>query len=54
MNAGSLQEVVDVAAVFAGYKNASDYYEDVNPVNSLWDVMTPKLILNSVDDVSIV
>ena len=54
LNAGSLQEVVDVAAVFAGYKNASDYYEDVNPVNSLWDVMTPKLILNSVDDVSIV
>ena len=54
LNAGSLQEIVDVAAVFAGYKNASDYYEDVNPVNSLWDVMTPKLILNSVDDVSIV
>lgn len=53
LNASSLQEIVDVAAVFAGYKNASDYYQDVNPINSLQDVMTPKLILNSVDDVSV-
>ena len=54
LNYCSLQEIVDVAAVFAGYKNASDYYEDVNPVNSLWNVLTPKLNLNPVDDVSIV
>lgn len=53
LNASSLQEIVDVAAVFAGYKNASDYYQDVNPINSLQDVMTPKLILNLVDDVSV-
>lgn len=53
LNASSLQEIVDVAVVFAGYTNASDYYEDINPINALKDIMTPKLVLNAVDDVSL-
>jgi predicted alpha/beta-fold hydrolase len=28
------------------------YYEDTNPINELRDILTPKLVLNAVDDVS--
>lgn len=48
--ATSLQELVNAAVPFAGYKNASHYYQDTNPINELRDITTPKLVLNSIDD----
>ena len=53
MSATSLQEFVDMGVVFAGYGNTTHYYEDTNPINALKDILTPKLVLNAVDDVSI-
>ncbi|KAL3792772.1 hypothetical protein ACHAWO_002377 [Cyclotella atomus] len=52
LRATSLQEIVDVGVIFAGYENVTHYYEDINPINALKDIMTPKLVLNAVDDVS--
>lgn len=48
--ASNLQEIVDAAVTFAGYKNASSYYEDTNPVIFMQDITTPMLVLNAVDD----
>ena len=52
LNATSLQEIVDLGVTFAGYDNTTHYYEDTNPINALKDILTPKLVLNAVDDVS--
>jgi predicted alpha/beta-fold hydrolase len=51
LNASSLQEIVDVGVIFAGYDNTTHYYEDTNPINALKDILTPKLVVNAVDDV---
>lgn len=48
--AGSLQEFVDASVQFAGYRNVSEYYDDINPIKSFRDISTPKLVLNSMDD----
>lgn len=53
LNATSLQEIVDIGVIFAGYENTTQYYEDSNPINALKDILTPKLVLNAVDDVSV-
>jgi len=50
LNATSLQEIVDAAAPFAGYPNASEYYRAENPINEVRHISTPKLVLNSLDD----
>ena len=52
LGASSLQEIVDMGVKFAGYDNVTHYYEDTNPINELRDILTPKLVLNAVDDVS--
>ena len=52
MTAKSLQEFVDTGVIFAGYGNTTHYYEDTNPINALKDILTPKMVLNAVDDVS--
>eukprot|EP00934_Nitzschia_sp_Nitz4_P009419 Nitzschia sp. Nitz4//scaffold144_size56818//23871//25355//NITZ4_006534-RA/size56818-processed-gene-0.81-mRNA-1//-1//CDS//3329536507//9409//frame0 len=48
--ANSLQEVVDAGARFAGYETIEEYYEDINPINEMRDITTPKLVLNARDD----
>jgi predicted alpha/beta-fold hydrolase len=45
-----LQELLNAAAPFAGYPNATAYYAGENPVNNVQHITTPKLILNSIDD----
>ncbi|GMH67400.1 hypothetical protein TrRE_jg252 [Triparma retinervis] len=48
--AESLQDFLDAAAPFAGYKTADAYYEGENPVNELHYISTPVFVMNSVDD----
>jgi predicted alpha/beta-fold hydrolase len=48
--AESLQDFLDAAAPFAGYKNADAYYEGENPVNELHYISTPVFVMNSLDD----
>ncbi len=48
--ASSLQELVNAAVPFAGYKNSTHYYQDTNPINEVRDITTPKLVLNAIDD----
>ncbi|GMI45740.1 hypothetical protein TrCOL_g13462 [Triparma columacea] len=48
--AESLQDFLDAAAPFAGYKNADAYYEGENPVNELHFISTPVFVMNSLDD----
>ena len=50
LRATSMQDFVDLSAPFAGYANASMYYQDTNPINNLRAITTPKLVLNSMDD----
>lgn len=50
LKATHLQELVDAAAPFAGYPNATEYYKGENPVNWMHHVTTPTLVLNAIDD----
>ena len=50
LRATHLQEFVDAAAPFAGYRDAEAYYKGENPVNWMHSVTTPKLVLNAIDD----
>eukprot|EP00549_Striatella_unipunctata_P001205 CAMPEP_0118682092 /NCGR_PEP_ID=MMETSP0800-20121206/5302_1 /TAXON_ID=210618 ORGANISM="Striatella unipunctata, Strain CCMP2910" /NCGR_SAMPLE_ID=MMETSP0800 /ASSEMBLY_ACC=CAM_ASM_000638 /LENGTH=542 /DNA_ID=CAMNT_0006578461 /DNA_START=1488 /DNA_END=3116 /DNA_ORIENTATION=+ len=48
--ASNLQELVDASAPFAGYHNATSYYDRENPVNDLLSITTPTFVLNAADD----
>eukprot|EP00538_Stauroneis_constricta_P013044 CAMPEP_0119563008 /NCGR_PEP_ID=MMETSP1352-20130426/22213_1 /TAXON_ID=265584 /ORGANISM="Stauroneis constricta, Strain CCMP1120" /LENGTH=612 /DNA_ID=CAMNT_0007611531 /DNA_START=196 /DNA_END=2034 /DNA_ORIENTATION=- len=48
--ATNLQDFVHAAAPFSGFGNQTMYYREINPINEVRDITTPKLVLNSIDD----
>lgn len=48
--APSMQSFVDAGIAFAGYESVSLYYNDTNPINEMWEITTPVLVLNAADD----
>ncbi|CAB9520450.1 Inherit from COG: Alpha beta hydrolase [Seminavis robusta] len=48
--ATNLQELLHAVAPFAGYPNATAYFQKENPVNDVHRITTPTLIVNSIDD----